>query len=206
VDQIRTDQDFEHVREREPGCRSECDVRVVVMRPQVADQHPGPVPEASKIDERDPDSGGQPHDRRRPARETERVAEPGGAVVETRQRRDLDEIPRHAGAADRRQPTADPLRLDGRRQAGERIRADVTVRRLATSLRASSPAKTLLHRPSTGLLEGRVSSRPQALSGSFTSVKRSPCAAAEPARPPPSPRSTNAQPTAIAAPSSGPAM
>ena len=36
-------------------------------------------------------------------------------------------------------------------------------------------------------------------------MNSAPCAAAEPARPPPRPRSTNANPTAIAAPSSGPA-
>ena len=41
--------------------------------------------------------------------------------------------------------------------------------------------------------------------GCSTSVKRFPCAAAEPARPPPAPRSTHAAPTARTAPTSGPA-
>ena len=44
-----------------------------------------------------------------------------------------------------------------------------------------------------------------ALSGCCASVKRSPCAAPEPAFPPPEPRSTNANATASAAPTSGPA-
>jgi hypothetical protein len=47
--------------------------------------------------------------------------------------------------------------------------------------------------------------RPHPLSGRSTSVKRVPCAAPEPARPPPAPRSTQAAPTARTAPTSGPA-
>jgi hypothetical protein len=42
-------------------------------------------------------------------------------------------------------------------------------------------------------------------SGCSTSVCRSPCAAAEPERPPPAPRSTHAAPTASSTPASGPA-
>src|SRR5262249_8854604 len=41
--------------------------------------------------------------------------------------------------------------------------------------------------------------------GGSTSVKRLPCAAAEPARPPPAPRSTHTAPTARTAPTTGPA-
>ena len=44
-----------------------------------------------------------------------------------------------------------------------------------------------------------------ALSACSTSVWRSPCAAPEPAAPPPGPRSTHATPTASTAPASGPA-
>src|SRR5271169_5874060 len=47
--------------------------------------------------------------------------------------------------------------------------------------------------------------RTHPLSGCSTSVKRVPCAAPEPARPPPAPRSTHAAPTASTAPTSGPA-
>jgi integrase len=50
-----------------------------------------------------------------------------------------------------------------------------------------------------------LSLRPHPLSGCLTSVKRPPCAAPEPARPPPAPRSTQAAPTARTAPTSGPA-
>ena len=50
-----------------------------------------------------------------------------------------------------------------------------------------------------------LSLRPHPFFGCSTSVKRFPCAAAEPARPPPAPRSTHAAPTARTAPTSGPA-
>ena len=50
-----------------------------------------------------------------------------------------------------------------------------------------------------------LSLRPHRLSGCSTSVKRVPCAAPEPVRPPPAPRSTHAAPTARTAPRSGPA-
>ena len=64
-------------------------------------------------------------------------------------------------------------------------------------------------RPLTASEEGRGARAPalaaHALSGCSTSVKRSPCAAAEPERPPPAPRRTHAAPTAIAAPTNGPA-
>src|SRR4029077_12465503 len=46
---------------------------------------------------------------------------------------------------------------------------------------------------------------PHPFFGCLTSVKRFPCAAAEPARPPPAPRSNHAAPTARTAPTSGPA-
>ncbi len=54
---------------------------------------------------------------------------------------------------------------------------------------------------------GRISASPaaQTWSGLAISSWSAPCAAPEPARPPPRPRSTNATPTAMTAPASGPA-
>ena len=60
---------------------------------------------------------------------------------------------------------------------------------------------------STALREAIMSSAcpSHVFSGCSTSVSRSPCAAAEPERPPPAPRSTHAAPTASSTPISGPA-
>ena len=66
-----------------------------------------------------------------------------------------------------------------------------------------SRGERYLH-PRPVALRVRVS-QAHGLSGCSTSVWMSPCAAAEPARPPPAPRSTQAAPTASAAPTSGPA-
>ena len=69
----------------------------------------------------------------------------------------------------------------------------------------SSPAS--YDQSSTPLREAIMSSAcpSHVFSGCSTSVSRSPCAAAEPERPPPAPRSTHAAPTASSTPASGPA-
>ena len=60
---------------------------------------------------------------------------------------------------------------------------------------------------STPLREAIMSSTcpSHVFSGCSTSVSRSPCAAAEPERPPPAPRRTHAAPAASSTPASGPA-
>jgi hypothetical protein len=85
---------------------------------------------------------------------------------------------------------------------------------LKVAVPSGEHSTALRHRPCRSKCEIPDTRLPQAtgsepaahpFSGCSTSVKRLPCAASEPARPPPAPRSTHAAPTARTAPRSGPA-
>jgi hypothetical protein len=89
--EIRGEDDLEHVADRLAERRPERELHVVVGE-KVAQQDSGPEDEASEIEVGDADTDGQPDDRRHRPREPEREAELRRAVVERRQESDLARI------------------------------------------------------------------------------------------------------------------
>ena len=106
-------------------------------------------------------------------------------------RRSFATARRWAGSRDH---LSDERRLPSARQAHASDRGGRRGRRTPSARRSRG-----------GVVKAHAERLPHALSGCWNSVSRSPCAAPDPARPPPGPRRIQAAPTASSAPISGPA-